>query len=490
MSVLKAVIYARFSSHNQNEMSIKAQVRACREYAQTHNMDVIEIYADEAKSATTTMRPDFQRMLTDSLNKEFSVILVHKLDRFARNKNDSVMCKAMLEKNGVHVVSVTEQFDDSPEGCIMESMVEAIAQYYSMNLGREVKKGQREAALQRQFLGGVPPLGYKVQNQRLVIDEFNAKAIRMIFDMYCNGYSYNKIANALNKKGYKTQRGNTFSKNSIRNILMNERYTGVYIYNQRKGKSKYNRTRNNSAYKDDSEIIRIEGGIPQIIDKKQFAKAQQLLKEHEHLKGGKKYRYLLSGKVHCACGGTMCGNTRKSGRNKIQHSYYRCNKCNQELNVLYLDEFVIKSIRTSIIHSFDKSLSRLTKAFNNYVRNKNGTLNGELHSIKMSIDGNRKKIENLVDKLSDMEAKDATAKVLLKKINDLEETTKYLMEQEKDLEASINVKYSKEQVNGAMKQLCNYIKENDTVNVRKFIGKYVLDVTVDKENDLVLVEIA
>lgn len=366
MYTINAVIYARFSSQNQTEASIDAQVRACKEYAKSNNIKIIDVYKDEAKSGTTANRPSFQKMLTDSHDGDFDIVLVHKLDRFARNRVDAFMSKATLEKNGVSVVSVTEPLDDSPESLMMESVIEGMAQYYSMNLGREVKKGQLEAALKNQFLGGKPPLGYKVHNQQYIIDEHNAQAVRIIFDMYCSGYSYNKIATTLNDKGYLSQRGKGFSKNSIRNILMNERYTGVYIYNQRKSKGKYSRTRNNNAHKDASEIIRCEGAIPQIISKEQFRKAQSMLKEHEHLKGGKKHRYILSGKVKCECGGIMNGNTRKSGRNKIQHSYYRCNKCSHEINVTYLDKFVIKAINKTIMHSIDKSLPYLTDELNAY----------------------------------------------------------------------------------------------------------------------------
>ena len=488
MDIINAVIYARFSNQNQTEASIDAQVRACREYAKNNGINIINIYKDEAKSGTTANRPSFQQMLTDSRDGDFDIVLVHKLDRFARNRVDAFMSKATLEKNGVSVVSVTEPLDDSPESLMMESVIEGMAQYYSMNLGREVRKGQLEAALKNQFLGGKPPLGYKIRNQQYVIDEYNAKAVKIIFDMYCSGYSYNKIASALNDKGYMTQRGKEFSKNSIRDILMNERYTGVYIYNQRKSKGKYSRTRNNNAHKDVSDIIRCDGAIPQIISKEQFAKAQSILKEHEHLKGGKKHRYILSGKVKCECGGIMNGNTRKSGRNKIQHSYYRCNRCSHEINVKYLDTFVIKAISKTIMHSIDKSLKYLTDEVNVYADSQKENTCQELHALKMNIDGNDKKIDNLLGKLSDIEGASRLSHTLTDKIDALTKANDSLKEQKEVLEESLNIKYSKEQVRNAYHSLSSYINEHDTIAVRNFIYSYVKQVIVDKDNDLVTVE--
>ncbi|MBR4196747.1 MAG: recombinase family protein [Synergistaceae bacterium] len=157
-----AVIYARFSSHNPRDESIDAQERACREYAQRNGLQIIEIYADRAKSSTSSEREEFQRMIKDSGDKKFRYLLIHKLDRFSRNKYDAVIFKKKLRMNGVTIISVTENLYDSPESIMLESVIEGMAQYYSSNLAREVRKGQRETALQHKHLGGTPPLGLEV----------------------------------------------------------------------------------------------------------------------------------------------------------------------------------------------------------------------------------------------------------------------------------------------------------------------------------------
>ena len=203
----------------------------------------------------------------ESDNTGITMVCVHKLDRFSRDKYDSAMYKQKLKAKGIRVVSVLENLNDSPESVILESVIEGMAQYYSANLAREVAKGQRENGLRAMHNGGDAPLGYDVAyDKKYIINEEEAQAVKIIFDMYVKGYSYSNIIDELNELGYKTKRGNKFGKNSLHGILNNEKYTGVYVFNktQRKG---INGKRNGHKQKSEDEIIRVEGGMPQIIDK-------------------------------------------------------------------------------------------------------------------------------------------------------------------------------------------------------------------------------
>lgn len=166
-------------------------------------------------------------------------MLVHKLDRFARNRYDSALYRRELRRNGVTLLSVLEQIDDSPEGIILESMLEGMSEYYSKNLSREVRKGMKENALKCQFTGGRPPYGLKVDEatRRLVVNEEEAPAIRFIFDSVKNGLGYNQIVQELNVMGYRTRLGKPFGKNSLYEILRNEKYRGVYVFNRSAEKS-------------------------------------------------------------------------------------------------------------------------------------------------------------------------------------------------------------------------------------------------------------
>ena len=151
--LIPAVIYARFSSSGQREESITGQLRDCNRYAEEHGFEIINEYIDEAKTGTTDNRPSFQKMIRDSENKHFKAVIVWKLDRFARNRYDSAIYRSKLKKNGVKIYSAMENISDSAEGIIMEGLMESMAEYYSANLSENVKRGNRESALQLKTIG-------------------------------------------------------------------------------------------------------------------------------------------------------------------------------------------------------------------------------------------------------------------------------------------------------------------------------------------------
>ena len=121
---MKGVIYARYSSDTQREESIEGQIRECTEYAKHNGITIIGPYIDRALSAKTDNRPEFQRMIRDGAKYLFDLVIVWKLDRFARNRYDSAHNKAILRKNGVKVISAKENISEGPEGIILESMLE------------------------------------------------------------------------------------------------------------------------------------------------------------------------------------------------------------------------------------------------------------------------------------------------------------------------------------------------------------------------------
>ena len=156
---MEAVIYARYSSDNQREESIEGQIRECTAYAEKNSITVLKHYIDRAYSAKTDDRPEFQHMIKDSEKGLFDLILVWKLDRFARNRYDSARYKNQLKKNGVKVVSATELISDKSEGVLLESILEGMAEYYSADLAEKVSRGLTENALKCKHNGGPAPLG-------------------------------------------------------------------------------------------------------------------------------------------------------------------------------------------------------------------------------------------------------------------------------------------------------------------------------------------
>ena len=148
---MNGVIYARYSSDNQREESIEGQLRECNDFAKRNDITIIDSYIDRAFSATTDKRPAFQKMIKDSAKNMFDVIIVQKLDRFARNRYDSARYKAQLRKNGVKVISANENISEGSEGIILESVLEGMAEYYSADLSEKVIRGLTENAIKCKF---------------------------------------------------------------------------------------------------------------------------------------------------------------------------------------------------------------------------------------------------------------------------------------------------------------------------------------------------
>ena len=213
---MKAVIYARYSSDNQREESIEGQIRECTAFAEKNGITILRHYIDRAFSAKTDNRPEFQNMIKDSGKRLFDMIIVWKLDRFARNRYDSAHYKAVLRRNGVKVVSATENISYGPEGIILESMLEGMAEYYSAELAQKINRGLTENALKGRNNGGEIPLGYQLtEDQHLRINPLTAPVVREIYQRYAEGETVRSIITSLNERHTLTQKQKPFRPNSL-----------------------------------------------------------------------------------------------------------------------------------------------------------------------------------------------------------------------------------------------------------------------------------
>lgn len=360
----KSVAYARFSSDNQRQESIDAQVRAIQEYCSKNDIQLTKIYQDEAMSATNDQREQFLQMIDDAKKHEFEYIIVHKLDRFARNRYDSAFYKRDLRNNGVKIISVLEHLDDSPESIILESVLEGMAEYYSMNLAREVRKGMNENALKAVHNGGIPPLGYDVVNGQYFINEKEAEIVRLIFKLHNDGLGYTRITDKLNSLGYKTKIGRDFGVNSLFDLVRNEKYTGVYIFNKRESKKTGNRK-----FKPDDQIVRIEGAIPEIITKEVWERSQKKLDQKNLNRVTDTREYILRGFIKCGeCGGSYVGGGYVK-RKDADHYIYNCSKrtrnktcSNKPVYASYLEAYVVDYIIGHFMS--DEFISKLASDMN------------------------------------------------------------------------------------------------------------------------------
>ncbi len=301
-----AVIYARYSSHGQNEQTIEGQIRICEEFAKSKGLNIIKIYTEKAKSASkdTHKRKSFQQMLFDAQFRTFQNIIVYKFDRFERNRFESMMLKNQLkEQCGVRVISALEPVSDDESGELYEMFVEWNDEKYSKRLSKRVKDGLTTSVNNGTFTGGHLIYGYKKDGNRIVVDENAAEIVKYVFNEYANGVSKKDIAAALNAKGLRYH-GKPFQGRSFDKILPNAKYTGKFMFGGRLCENTY----------------------PQIIEQDVFDAVQKRAASNRHSSGANSARvpYLLQGKLFCGhCGAAMTadGGTGKLG---VQYHYYAC----------------------------------------------------------------------------------------------------------------------------------------------------------------------
>ncbi len=348
-----AVIYARFSSYAQTEQSIEGQLRVCKEYAERNNINIINEYIDRATTGTNDNRPEFKRMIENAKSKTFDYILVYKLDRFSRNQYDSVVYKHQLKQLNVKVLSATEAISDTPEGALMEGLLEMFAEMYSKDLSQKVKRGIRESILKGNSIGGPVPYGYKVVDKKYIIDENTAPAIRYLFEEYADGKSKKQIMNELILKGYTSINGTPLTYNSFQNILKNKKYTGIF----------------------DNGEIRNENYYPQIISQELFNKVQKKLAEHKLAPATQKAKveYLLTGKIFCGhCQKPMVGVSGTGKAHKTynyyacstRYKYHTCKKSNEQKD--FLENYIIQQTLKFILQpdKIDQLATKLLEHWN------------------------------------------------------------------------------------------------------------------------------
>ena len=375
---MKAVIYARYSSDNQREESIEGQVRECQSFAERKGYTVIRTFIDRALSGTRAdNRPQFQQMISDSTLREFQYVIVWKIDRFSRDKFDSVKYKYALKSSGVSVISATEPIDGSPEGQMMESVFEGISVYYIKDLAQKTSRGMTENAIKDKFNGGTLTFGYMIdENHHFQLDPANAPIVLDVFTRFSEGETIRSIIDDINSK--MSNNGRKFTYHFLNWMLNNRRYLGEY---------KFQDTVNNEA-------------IPPIISQELFDKCQHRLNVNKHKAGSfknNKEKYLLTGKIFCGnCGATISG-ISGTGKCKSIYRYYKCmnvkkHKCNKKPVQKELIENIVLNAAMDIFK--DKALIRKISKACFDLQSKESPM---LPALKRRLRENQKEIKNLMN---------------------------------------------------------------------------------------------
>lgn len=480
---MRVAIYARVSSERQDvDLSISAQLKALREYASRNGYQVVKEFIDEAESGKTSSRPAFREMIALSrrLQKPFDMILVWKYSRFARSREDSIVFKTMLRKNGVQVISVSEPFEDNPTGRLLEAMIESLDEFYSANLGEEVTRGMRESASRGFYVSSLTPYGYrkiKVKDggkERPTIEPepHQAQVVSRIFKEALEGRGLKEILKGLNNEGIAGPRGKGWIKTTLHNILTNELYTGTLVW----GRSSIRKM----------DPVRVENAWPALVDRETFDRVQALLKERAPARVHPKRvssRYLLSGLARCGhCGKALVGQDAKGG----QFTYYVCGTLLKRgagtcpahyLNSRQLEGVVVDKIKEHVLTR--ENLTELVRLVNEEMDAAVSEYQERLDSVLDEIADAGRRLERLYDAL---ETGKLSLEDLAPRIQQLRDRQQQLQVTKWELEQHLSDRRmelaDEKTVTRYVEDLRNLLSESELTERKSFLRSFVKEVEI------------
>ena len=485
-----AALYARVSSDRQDvDLSVAAQFRALRDYAEKNGYSVAREYVDEAESGRIADRPQFRKMLDEASKPEspFREILVWKFSRFTRKREHAVAFKSMLRRKGIRVVSITEHADDSPTGKLMEAIIESLDEFYSENLAQEVLRGMREAASRGFWVASRVPYGYRklmVQDgakkrPTLEPDPDTSPVVKRIFNLAEAGRGILDITRTLNGEGIANPTGRLWSKNGVHIILRNEAYTGTLVWGERA--------------KDKGEPVRVDKAFPAIVSKTQFRKVNRQMrsraprKTHPRRVGSS---YLLSGLVKCrACSRAMSGQDSKGGK----FAYYVCQSLMKRgsgacdcprLNARRFEEMVVNRIRDNILT--ESNIRELVKLVDEEMDGIAREQRQRLETVESELLDVKRRLERLYDlaETTDLDIEDFKPR-----IRDHRERQEKLEATAEEVRAMLSqrrvVLDDVETIAAYCQDLSRYLNQSELTERRAFIESFVKEIVVQPGNAVV-----
>jgi site-specific DNA recombinase len=486
---MRAALYARVSSEKQDvDLSISAQLKALREYALRNGHEVVKEFVDEAESGKTAARPAFRDMIAAArrAQKPFELILVWKYSRFARSREDSIVHKTMLRKNGVRVVSINEPSEDTPTGKLLEAMIESLDEFYSANLGEEVTRGMRESASRGFYMPAQAPFGYRrvkvkdggKERPKLEIEPNQSRAVAAIFNHVLQGKGLMEVAKQLTRDGIAGPGRKGWLKTTVRKILTNEVYTGTLVWGRDSAR--------------DLPPVRVENAWPAIVNKDVYTQVQILLKDRAPVSLHPKRvasRYLLSGIARCGyCGKALVGQDAKSGR----FTYYVCGTLLKRgagscparyLNSEHFERLVTDKIKEHVLTS--ENLTRLVDMVNEDMDNLAVEYRGRLDNVIDEIADVNRRLERLYDALETgiVQLADLAPRIQqLRQLQDHLQTTRLQLEQElSDRRVELA---DAETVASCVSDLRSLLNESTLAERRSFIRSFIKEVKVTGDDVL------
>ena len=470
------------SDRQDVDLSVAAQLRALRDYAEKNGYLVAREYVDEAESGRIADRPQFQKMLNEASRPEapFQEILVWKFSRFTRKREHAVAFKSVLRRRGVRVVSITEQADDTPTGKLLEAIIESVDEFYSENLAQEVTRGMREAAMRGFWVGSSVPYGYvRVLMQdggkkrpKLELDPARSLVVRRIFDMVLQGRSILEVTKTLNAEGIPTTNGKKWIKTTIHTMLANEAYTGALVWG--------------TNAKDGAPPVRVEDAFPAIVTKQEFRRAKKLLGSRAPKRVHPRRAaspYLLSGLLRCEpCGNALTAAEAKSGK----YTYYVCHSLlkrgsgtckTPRLNAKSFEKLIVNELRANVltesnIRDLVKLLDEEMDGLAREQRQRLESIEGELAEVRRWLDRLYRAIET-----TDLDIADITPRI--KEHRERQERLEVAAEEARTALSERRVRLDDAKTIAAFaRDMSQYLRESDFTETKSFISSFVKEIAV------------
>ena len=479
LDLTPVALYARVSSDRQDvDLSIAAQLRALRDYAEKHDYLVAREYVDEAESGRIADRPQFQKMLNEASKPEapFKEILVWKFSRFTRKREHAVAFKSMLRRRGIRVVSITEQADDTPTGKLLEAIIESVDEFYSENLAQEVVRGMREAASRGFWMTTYAPYGYKrvhvqdgaAKRPKLELNPPADAVVRRVFDMVLQGKSILDVTKTLNAEGIPTTNGKKWLKTTIHTMLSHEAYAGTVVWG--------------ANAKDGAPPVRVEDAHPAIVSKRQFQRVNKLLgsrapkKVHPRRSASP---YLLRCET---CGKAMTAAEAKSGK----YTYYVCHSLlkrgsgtckTPRLNAKSFEKLIVDEIRANVLT--ESNIRDLVKLLDEEMDGVAAEQRQRLETIEEELEDVKRRLGRIwqVIETTDIEMADASERIKEHRERKeklevaAEEARKLLSERRRFLDSA-------DTIAAFAAEMSDFLKTSELTETKAFVGSFVKEVVV------------
>ena len=478
-----AAVYARVSSDRQDvDLSVAAQLRALRDYAQKNDYAIVREYVDEAESGRVADRPQFRRMIDEGsgAHSPFNVILVWKFSRFTRKREHAVAFKSMLRKKGIRVVSITEHADDTPTGKLMEAIIESVDEFYSENLAQEVVRGMREAASRGFWVAPQAPYGYRkahVQDgaKKRPVLELNPPAdavVRRVFDAALRSASVLDITKSLNADGVPSPDGKRWMKTTVHRMLGNEVYAGTLVWG--------------ANAKDNAPPVRVENAFPAIVSQREFKRVQRTLQSkapkvtHPRRAASP---YLLSGLLICqTCGKALSAAEAKGGR----YTYYVCHsllkrgsgECTTpRLNAKRFERLIIDQIREHILT--ESNVRDLVKMVNEEMDSVIREQQERVDAAEAELADIRRRTDRLWELV---EKTDLTVEEILPRIRHHQENQERLEQAANEARSVLAQRRATvqdvERIAAYAREMSEFLMESDLTETKAFIRSFVKEIAV------------